>query len=93
MAEDGAKAAQAIADKLVQQGSQEQFPVSSGTEHAAEPTAEDATAAVNNKRPREDSAEDPAEDTEAQIRKRASFTAPEVSEVRVPAVLVCLTVW
>ena len=88
MADDAAvNNAQAIADRLAQQGSQEQFPVSSGTEHAAETTTEDAAAAVNNKRPREDGVEDAAEDDEAQMRKRASFTGPEASEVRVTAVL------
>lgn len=77
--------AQAIADRLAQQGSDEQFPVSSGTEHAEEPAAADAAAVVNNKRPREDDGDAAAAD--AEMRKRASFTGPEVSEVRVTAVL------
>lgn len=86
MADDAVNTAQAIADRLAQQGSEEKFPVSSGAEHAEEP-AVDGTAAVNNKRPREDDADAPAEDEE--MRKRASFAGPEVSEVRVTAVLLC----
>lgn len=89
MADEAVNTAQAIADRLAQQGSDEQFPVGSGAEQTAEPTVADGAAAVNNKRAREDDAEAPAEDAEAQMRKRASFTGPEVSEVRVTAVLLC----
>lgn len=90
MADDAVNNAQAIADRLAQQGSGEQFPVSSGTEHAEDPATADGAAVVNNKRPREDDADVVAEDAEAQMRKRASFTGPEVSEVRVTAVFVCV---
>ena len=90
MADEAVNTAQAIADRLAQQGSDEQFPVSSGAEQTAEPTVADGpAAAINNKRAREDDAEAPAEDADAQMRKRASFTGPEVSEVRVTAVLLC----
>ena len=86
---DASSAAQAIADRLVQQSSGEQFPADGAP--AETPAAEEATeTAVNNKRPRDDEV-DGAEDEQEQLRKRASFTAPE-GEVRTTAVLVLLTV-
>lgn len=81
---DASTAAQAIADRLVQQSSGEQAPVDGAV--AETPAAEENTeTVVNNKRPRDDEA-DGAEDQEEQMRKRASFTAPEV-EVGTTAVL------
>ena len=76
---EGANTAQAIADRLVQQSSAEEFPAGSAPEETAE--AEDTLgAANNNKRPRDEDAEG-EEDEQEQMRKRASFTAPEVAEV------------
>ena len=87
---DAANTAQAIADRLVQQSSGEQFPAGSAPEETSEEAEESLGAANNNKRPRDD--EDEAVDEEQeQMRKRASFTGPEVAEVRIPAVLCVLT--
>ena len=86
---DAATTAQAIADRLVQQSSGEEFPAGSAPEET--PEGEDTLAAANNnKRPREDEVEDDAEEQE-QMRKRASFTTPEVAEVRTRGVLCVLT--
>ncbi|KAL0037800.1 hypothetical protein WJX77_012473 [Trebouxia sp. C0004] len=75
---EAANTAQAIADRLVQQSSAEEFPAGSAPEETAE--AEDTLgAANNNKRPRDEDAEG-EEDEQEQMRKRASFTAPEVAE-------------
>jgi len=76
---EAANTAQAIADRLVQHSSAEEFPAGSAPEETAE--AEDTLgAANNNKRPRDEDAE-AEEDEQEQMRKRASFTAPEVAEV------------
>ncbi|KAA6420677.1 MAG: hypothetical protein FRX49_09469 [Trebouxia sp. A1-2] len=74
---EAANTAQAIADRLVQQSSAEEFPAGSAPEETAE--AEDTLGAANNKRPRDEDAEG-EEDEQEQMRKRASFTAPEVAE-------------
>lgn len=84
---DASTAAQAIADRLVQQSSDEQ--VAADGAPAETPAAEETPeVAGNNKRPRDDEAADGADEEQEQMRKRASFTAPE-AEVGTTAVLVC----
>lgn len=75
---EAANTAQAIADRLVQQSSAEEFPAGSAPEET--PEGEDTLGVANNKRPRDEDAEG-EEDEQEQMRKRASFTAPEVAEV------------
>lgn len=82
---DANTTAQAIADRLVQQSSDEQTPADGApAETPAEGEAPEA--AINNKRPRDDEV-DGAEEEQEQMRKRASFTAPD-AEVGTTAVLV-----
>ena len=86
---DASTTAQAIADRLVQQSSGEQGAADGAP--AETPAAEDTPeVAGNNKRPRDDEA-DGADEEQEQMRKRASFTAPE-AEVGTTAVLCVLTV-
>lgn len=84
LAAQAAANARAIAERLEQEQEQQQFPVSSGAEHAEqqeEGNGEEFGGNTNNKRKHEEGPELDIDPEEQRMPKRASFNGPDNPEV------------